>query len=137
MEALRWESRAQPLAAGAVAVRGAAALALGRKLGASPARLGGLAGVAGAGVLVLMGPSERLPWVDGAQYLGQDPQAPGLWFPTTAKPSVHPLLVLRALEAQGHAAPLALLLEPRLLVPLGAARAVDAQALGRWARGEG
>jgi hypothetical protein len=131
MEALRWESRAQPLAAGAVAVRGAAALALGRKLGASPARLGGLGG------LVLMGPSERLPWVDGAQYLGQDPQAPGLWFPTTAKPSVHPLLVLRALEAQGHAAPLALLLEPRLLVPLGAARAVDAQALGRWARGEG
>ncbi|MEZ4430485.1 MAG: hypothetical protein R3A51_22645, partial [Nannocystaceae bacterium] len=58
---------------------------LARLLAADDEELAQLAGVAAADVVVVTGPGERLPWVDGAVYLRRVDAEPRLLLPTTAR----------------------------------------------------
>jgi hypothetical protein len=129
-----WSPRREPLAALAVAGVGAVALALARRaLAAEDKQLGAWSGVAGSRVLVLLGETDALPWVDGAVYLGRDADAPSLLLPCALAPEVAPALLERALVARASAGmPLAVLQGSGLLVPLGSARPVARQTLMAW-----
>ncbi|WP_309894489.1 hypothetical protein [Archangium sp.] len=129
-----WNPRALPLPALAVAGVGPVALALARRaLAVDDAALARWSGVAGPGVLVLLGDAESLPWVDGVLYLGRDPAAPSLLLPCTLAPDVAPALLDRALVARAEAGtPLAVLPRSGHLVPVGAARPVSRETLGAW-----
>ncbi|MBN1205161.1 MAG: hypothetical protein JXB05_09580 [Myxococcaceae bacterium] len=129
-----WGPRREPLAALAVAGVGPVALALARRaLAAEDTQLGAWSGVAGPGVLVLLGETESLPWVDGAVYLGRDSGAPSLLLPCALAPEVAPALLERALVARaGVGTPLAVLPRSGLLVPVGAARPVARETLASW-----
>ncbi len=129
-----WSPRPEPLSALAVAAVGPVALALARRaLGADEKQLGAWSGVAGAGVLILLGNTESLPWVDGAVYLGRDSAAPSLLLPCALAPDVAPALLERALVAHAAAGtPLAVLPRTGQLVPVGAARPVARETLASW-----
>jgi len=47
-----------------------------------------VSGVVAGDIVLLMGETARLPWVDGVLYLGRDPRAPRLLLPTQLRPSV-------------------------------------------------
>jgi MoxR-vWA-beta-propeller ternary system protein len=135
---LRWHTREPPLEPVAAAATGPAARALALRLLAMPdERLAALSGVAGAELLLVLGAGDDLPWVDGAQYLGRDPEAPGLLLPTALRPAVPLPLVERAAMLRRRTAPMpaALVLDPPLLVPLEDARPVDRAVLRRWLEG--
>ena len=91
----------------------------------------GLAGVAGEGVLILLGTD--LPWADGAVYLGRDPRAPGLLLPTLLSPDV-PLDLLERAVARRMLLPVAWLPAPTALVSLASAGPVDPARLEHLAR---
>jgi hypothetical protein len=119
--------RATPLAVMAAAARGAAAEMLADRLcRRDDAALGRLAGVAGPGLLVVIGAERDLPWVDGIVYLGKDAGAPSLLLPTTLEPDVPAPLFERAMIARAGdgAPPLAVLLDPPAIVGTGAARPI-------------
>lgn len=120
---LEWTPREPPLVPVAVAGRGDVARWLvARLLADDDTALAALQGVAGDGVIVVSG--ERLPWVDGAEYLGRDPEAPALWLPTTRMPTVPVAWLQGAVLARcaEGASPVAVLADPLLLVPTGSAR---------------
>lgn len=123
-----------PLSALAVAAVGPVALALARRvLAAGEVARDLWRGVAGPGVLVLLGDTESLPWVEGVVYLGRDPAAPALLLPCTLAPEVAPALLERALVARAAGAtPLAVLPRSAHLVPVGAARPVSRESLEAW-----
>jgi hypothetical protein len=129
-----WSPRREPLAALAVGGVGAVAVALARRaLAADDKQLGAWSGVAGSGVLVLLGETDSLPWVDGAVYLGRDGAAPSLLLPCALAPEVAPALLERALVAQAAVGtPLAVLPRSSLLIPLGSARPVARETLAAW-----
>jgi hypothetical protein len=129
-----WSPRALALQALAVAGVGPVALALARRaLAVEDAVLARWSGVAGPGVLVLLGDTESLPWVDGVVYLGRDAAAPSLLLPCMLAPDVAPALLDRALVARAEAGtPLAVLPRSGHLVPVGAARPVSRETLGAW-----
>ncbi len=129
-----WRPRPEPLAALAVAGVGPVALALARRaLAAEDPHLGAWSGVAGPGLLLLLGQTETLPWVDGAVYLGKDPAAPSLLLPCALAPDVALALLERALVAHAAAGtPLAVLPRSGHLVPVGAARPVARETLAAW-----
>jgi hypothetical protein len=132
---VRWGPRAEPLEPLAVAGEGAVALALARRvLSETDARLAEWSGVAGTGVLVLLGPAGSLPWVDGAVYLGRDSAAPSLLMPCAWVPDVAASMLERALLARvGNAGtPVAVLPASGHLVPVGAARPVSRITLTAW-----
>jgi len=127
---LTWSARELPLAPRGLCARGAAAERLVRRLLAGDdATLARLEGVAGATVVCLRGAAEDLPWIDGAEYLGGDPAAPGLLLPTTRAPNLPADLLLRALAARTSPP---LVLVPGLVVPMGAARALERDPLATW-----
>lgn len=128
--ALRWAAREPPLAPVALAAQGPAAWRLAERLIAlDDAVLGALSGVASPGALLVAGPSEALPWVDGGQYLGVLPDAPGLLLPTTLAPGVPAPLLARALGDDG--APWAVLPTGTAL-SAAAARPVSRARLVAW-----
>jgi hypothetical protein len=129
-----WSPRQHPLVALAVAGVGPVAVALARRaLAAEDKQLGAWSGVAGSGVIVLLGETDSLPWVDGAVYLGRDPSAPSLLLPCALAPEVAPALLERALVAHAAAGtPLAVLPRSGHLVPVGAARTVARDTLSAW-----
>ena len=129
--AINWETRPTPLPPVGIAARGAVAQALAaRLLALADEDLAQLDGVAGAGLLVVTGDGARLPWADGVVYLGRDAAAPSLLLPTVWQPDVPLTLLERALLRQEAAvAPLAVLLNPPLLVSLAAARPLARTAL--------
>jgi hypothetical protein len=98
-----------------------------------PAR-SALLGVAGDDILVLVGPTDALPWAEGAAWLGRDRDAPGLLLPTTLAPDVPTALYARAVLSRAPAgtAPIAVLLEPPLFVPIGSARPLGAGSIHAW-----
>lgn len=65
----------------------------------------------GVAVLVAIGTPERLPWVDGAIWLGRAPEAPSVWLPTLVALEPHPALVASAFASEVSA--------PFALVPDG------------------
>ncbi|QQR44166.1 hypothetical protein JKA73_35155 [Myxococcus xanthus] len=132
---VRWRSRAEPLEPLAVAGEGPVAVALARRvLAEDDARLANWEGVAGRGLLVLLGASALLPWVDGAVYLGRDAAAPSLLLPCALAPDVAASLLERAFVVHAHAggAKLAVLPASRCLVRMDAARPVSRVTLQAW-----
>ena len=129
-----WRPRDPPLAALAVVGVGPVALALARRvLAAGDVELARWSGVAGPGVLVLLGETVSLPWVEGVVYLGKDPGAPALLLPCPLVPELALALLERALVARaGGVTPLAVLPHPPRLVPVGAARPVSRDTLRAW-----
>jgi hypothetical protein len=127
--------RPDPLVPSAAVAEGSAARRLARRLlQLEDAALARLVGVAAPGLLAVLGAEGELPWVDGIRYLGRDPRAPSLYLPTAIAFAAPLALVERALlaAAPAGAAPLAVLLPPLRLVPLGAARPVERARLTRW-----
>lgn len=121
-----------PLPARAVVATGSVATALGRRLTElDDDALARLTAVAGAQLLVVLGESSALPWVDGVTYLGRDEAAPELLMPTALEPTV-PAAVLEAAirKLASLTAPIAVL--PSRLIPCGAARAIDRGRLRSW-----
>ncbi len=136
--AVSFVARADPLAAVAVAAVGPAVRTLlDRLLSLSDETLARFTGVANVDVAVILGPGDSLPWFDGALFLGS---TGALLWPTWAEPSVHPLLLERALRRglpDAASGPLALIIEslarqssPRV-VPLGSARPLSRGTLAR------
>ncbi len=104
-EGVRWSLRSEPLVPCACVARGALAQALGRELLAwEPGRLARIKACAGEGMLVVLGASADLPWLDGVVYLGRDEAAPHLLLPTNRVPDVPVDLFARALAARIPAA---------------------------------
>jgi len=132
--AYQWQPRNLPLAPTAVAARGDASHAMARRLLArSDADLAALRGVTGEETLLVLGPEDKLPWVDGALYLGRDPQAPSLLLPTYLEPSLSAALLERALLAAFPAhPPLALLPSEGTLLSANAARPILRSLLLAW-----
>jgi len=134
---LRWGPREPPLPPCGLAARGEVARALAKKLLARPDdALASLRGVAGKGLLVLLGDAEDLPWEDGVVYLGRDEAAPSLLLPSHLAPRVSAALLERAFLARAPGAPLAVLVEPPALVPAGSARQLARAALAAWLEAE-
>lgn len=125
--AIAFVPRAEPLAPKAAAARGAAARALvDRLLARDDATLAKLSGVGSGEIVIVMGEAALLPWVDGIVYLGHDLEAPSLLLPTTLAPDVPTALFEGALLAKTRARPpIAVLVDPRALVSLAGARALD------------
>lgn len=132
---LEWTVREPPLSPRAVVALGEHARSLARRvLESDDEALGALSGVSADDAIVIVGAGERLPWVDGAMYLGVDPEAPGLFLPTTLHPGVPAWLLARALGARFPDAPpgpLAVLPSTGGVVPLGPARPLDRARLAR------
>jgi hypothetical protein len=92
-----------------------------------------LTAVAGPELLVVLGASDELPWVDGISYLGRDASAPLLLLPTQLAPSVPAILLQTALLKQAASTgPLAVIPRSGVLIPVGGARALARSALARW-----
>jgi hypothetical protein len=119
-----------------------AVVGLGRVAGALASRLlqlgdeplHELRGAAGANVLVALGATEALPWVDGAIYLGRDADAPRLLLPTMVRPAVAADLYERAIAR--HATPLpgpwAILHNVSRVFSVASAVPIDRDFLCRW-----
>jgi hypothetical protein len=95
-----------------------------------------LEAVASARLVVVVGPSEALPWVPDIEYFGRDPEVPSLLLPTALAPSVPPAWLARAFArrlASAELSGLALVAPgPPLLVPLGVRLGLTKSALERW-----
>jgi len=125
-----------PLApAGLVAFR-AAALELARKLLAmDDLSLTQWSAVSTSDVLVLLGDGQTLPWVDGVRYLGRDPLAPHLLFPTNREPDVPVDLLERALVQRSPVlSSFAVIPELGKVISLSSARELSRQLLVSWLR---
>jgi hypothetical protein len=131
--AVAWRLAEPPLAPEGVVGVGEAAVRLGHALLAR-GDLAGLRGVAGDGLLVLLGAAAVLPWADGVVYVGRHPDGAGLLLPTTVRPEVPLDLLARALLARVPAgsAPVVVLHAPDRLVPVGGARPVERERLVAW-----
>lgn len=128
-----WKPRDIPLPPVAVAARGEPALRLARRLlQFDDESLARFEGVSGQLLIVTRGPADLLPWVDGVQYLGIDPLAPSMLFPTNYEPSLPQELVAKAFaKVAGHGS-MAVLPNPLLLIPMGEARPVSHHTLNEW-----
>jgi hypothetical protein len=140
---IHWEPRPRPLKPVAAAARGACSRALARKLLGWPAgRLLELKGVAGPGMIIILGDEARLPWAAGIHYLGRDSEAAALLLPTNIQPSVPVALLERAILASSstnkliNLLPLAVLPDPPAVAPIGSARPVSHDLLEAWLEGE-
>lgn len=78
----------------------------------------GLRLAAAPGMLVLLGDGDRLPWIDGARYCAPDPDARGLWLPTTLQPDLPAELLHAALQRRGGRNAFLVWPEPELVLPL-------------------
>lgn len=84
--------------------------------------------------LIVTGPGETLPWLDGVRYIAPRPEAPTLWLPTHRRPAL-PLDLLAAAATRRHArSPLLLWPEPAQFMPLDRLRNVEAALLHRIRR---
>jgi hypothetical protein len=127
--------RADSLDPAAVIAAGPAARALALRLLRLPdTELAALRGVAGGGLIVLIGPSASLPWVDGVVYLGRDADAPRLLLPTTLRPTVALDIFERAIarHAGRCASPWAVMVSPPRVISLADALPVERPHVLRW-----
>ena len=131
--------RQTPLSPAAVVARGRVSHALVERLSREEAaRLTGLSAVAGVDLLIVLGEAETLPWADGVEYLGREPEAPALFLPTGRRANV-PAALLEAALRRTHGHPsggLALCWrDGPAVVSLADARKVSREALSHWRRG--
>jgi len=131
---INWKPRLEPLSPCAVGARGNSAFALAKRLlDLSDDELARLTGIAASELLVVLGPAESLPWVDGVVYFGRSEASSSLLLPTAYAPDVPLALFESALLARhkslGRAA---IFLNPRVVVPLGKALPIKRTALESW-----
>ena len=127
-----WSERVVPRPVAALWTRGESARRLAIHLLRSPGRW---KGVAGRGWIALLG--EELPWIEDAIWLGTDPEAPSLLFPTLYEPDLHPALIERSVHQRfsrpcGPYAVIPPLCGGPLLLALGAARPLATKPLQDW-----
>jgi hypothetical protein len=105
-----------------------------RLLRLADADLAVLRGVAGDGLIALMGEAAALPWVDGVVYLGRDADAPRLLLPTTLRPAVAVDVFERAIarHAGRLGGPWAVLAAPPRVIPIADALPVERAHVLRW-----
>lgn len=116
---LEWQPRDTALeAAGAVAQGKVGRRLLARLRAQAEDTLVGLSVVATRDMLMVLGRSEQLPWVDGVRYCAPEPAAPSLWLPTVVAPTLSPDLLQAALANRLKRAPLLLWNEPEQILPL-------------------
>ena len=121
LPAIPWTWRAAsdaPVPRAAVG-HGVAAQRLLARLSALPAaRRESLAATGTADWLVVLGPTDDLPWVEGVRYAAPSASSAALWLPTHLEPAAPVDLLWRALEARHARAPLLLWPEPAAVLPL-------------------
>jgi hypothetical protein len=105
-----------------------------RLLRLADANLAALRGVAGDGLIALIGEAASLPWVDGVVYLGRDTDAPRLLLPTTLRPTVAADVFERAIarHAGRLGSPCAIVAAPPRVIPLADALPVERAHVLRW-----
>jgi hypothetical protein len=132
--AVQWRSRREPLTACGGLAFGAVARRLAERiLRAEDPVLASLRGLAGTGVLLVLGDADLLPWADGIEYLGRSPDAPSLLLPTCFEPGFGDALFERAIMRKpGGTAPLAVSPARRRLVSAAAAGPIDRSRLAQW-----
>jgi hypothetical protein len=135
---LRWRARTAPLAPRALLARDQAARELARRLLADDdAGLASLYACAAGETLLVLADEARLPWVDGAVYLGHDPAVPALLLPTHSEPSVPADLFAEALATRLGRGSWAVVpgVGGLVAVPLAAAGPVSRARLEAWLNG--
>jgi hypothetical protein len=131
----KWRARATALTPIAVAARDNVAIAFARRLlTLDDQSMAKLKGVAGEGLLIVLGEEESLLWLDGVIYLGRDDAAPSLLLPTTLEPEVPVALFERALlKHLNQPAPVAVLPAPLPVVTsVSPARQISPETLTSW-----
>lgn len=138
--AWRWHASTELREPQAAVGHGGVAQRLLQRLGSLPSgRRERLSATAAPGWLVVLGPSDALPWVDGVRYAAPHPQAPALWLPTHAEPEVSIDLVWQALQQRHGRTPLLLWPAPAAVLPLDRPLLVSddllAAVTGAWGAG--
>lgn len=125
-----WRAPDVPPAAQGIVATGTA---LPRLLDALARRLpdAGFRAGAHSDLLVLIGETASLPWVEGGIYIAPAAGAAGLWLPTNRHPSIALDLLEQALAKRHGPLPLLLLPAPAQVVSLAALLPVDADWLTR------
>jgi hypothetical protein len=135
MQVLEWTMRAAALEpAGAVACGRSAGALLARLATFDETRLHRLSVVAARELVVVIGPGDAIPWVDGIRYCAPDPSVRDLWLPTHMLPRLSPDLVHAALAARLQRTPLLLWNEPEQIVPLDRPASMSAALLADLVR---
>lgn len=138
---IRLMPRSEPLAVAGMHASGEPARALARLLAARPAASRRIAAVSSGGGIIATGDADALPWIDGATWLGREPEAPSLLVPTCTALTPHARLVLALLERRYASLAFPLALIPRaetiVIVPLGGARSPGGEPLAAWIASSG
>jgi hypothetical protein len=122
----QWRPAVDAVAPRAAVGHGVAANRLLARLAGTPlARRAALAATGTADWLIVLGPADDLPWVEGVRYAAPCAACPALWLPTHAAPTAPVDLLWRALEARHHRAPVLLWPEPSAVLPLDRQLPVD------------
>ena len=130
MAVLEWIANEHaPVPAGLIAVTGVARQLLHKLQMLAAEDLSSLSVVASRDLLVVLGPPDILPWLDGVQYCAPHPQARDLWLPTHTSTSLSADLVQAALARRLGVQPMLLLDEPEQIIPLGDAAYLSADLL--------
>jgi hypothetical protein len=86
-------------------------------------------------MIVLLGPADALPWIDGARYCAPDSLAQHMWLPTNLRPEMATDLMQENLMRRLQRGPFLLWDAPLQIVPLDAARPLD-DAMLAWLAAE-
>jgi hypothetical protein len=135
MTVIAWTHRSEALPPSGVVTQGDATQRLLAQLRLRSAEeLARLTLVATRDLLVLMGASDDLPWVDGARYCAPDPAAQTLWLPTTLLPSIPVDLLRRSASARVGERAVLLWHEPEQFLPLHPPRSLTLDLIDWIAR---
>lgn len=131
-----WRERTHSLVPAGLVAAGPSMAALLRALRQRDAdNLRGMTLASTRALLVLLGPAEHLPWVDGVGYCAPAPGVPGLWLPTRLAPDMPAELLHAGLQRRsGHAAML-LWNAPEMVLGLDDALPLQPAVLD-WLEGE-
>ena len=122
----QWRPVADAVAPRAAVGHGVAAARLLARLAAmSPNARAALAATGTADWLVVLGPGDDLPWVEGVRYAAPCAASPALWLPTHLEPTAPADLLWRALESRHRRTPILLWPEPAVVLPLDRQLPVD------------
>lgn len=114
----RWRPELQPTSPQGAIVFGAQRSVLARRLLLVADEVSAVKLWVGQAAIVVLGPAELLPWIDGIQYLSARSEAPQLLLPSTQRPDLPLDLVYQALTLSGLAGRLLLWPEPRCCIEL-------------------
>ncbi|SHH13754.1 hypothetical protein [Massilia sp. CF038] len=130
MQVLLWSERSEALPPSGMVTAGAVTRRLLARLRSVDGQaLSRLSVAATRDLLVLIGPADELPWVDGARYCAPDPDVHSLWVPTNMRPVLPPDLIRRSAAARAGDGVLLLWPSPEQFVPLESARSLTPEVL--------